>query len=164
MVALLYLFGGSVVLLGLVLIVRALGTSKVAPREDEIPPARIATNGQSPFKSNEPRRLKRTMIPRIFAGLVLTGIGGAVIAFIYGVTHLDLGGSKGRILRLNGKAALPTSVKGTAWSDGSPATRACTPSWGGRCSIGVSTSRAFAALSHRASPSSTSSSRPGSPS
>jgi hypothetical protein len=117
MVALLYVFGGSVVFLGLVLIVRALTAPKVAPREDEIPPAKIATNGESPFKSNEPRRLKRNAIPQLFGGLVLTGVGGAIIAFIYSLTHLDLGGSKGRILRLNGKAALPTNVKGTAWSD-----------------------------------------------
>ncbi|HEY4175561.1 MAG TPA: ferritin-like domain-containing protein [Kofleriaceae bacterium] len=117
MIAIPYIIGGCIIFLASLLLVSAIKAPKVAPKDAEIPPAQVVVKGQSPHASSEPRRQKRSVVPRVFGSLVLGGIGAGVIALWYGITHLDLGGSKGRILRLNGKAALPQRTTGTAWSD-----------------------------------------------
>ncbi|MGN6104900.1 MAG: hypothetical protein ACTHU0_07345, partial [Kofleriaceae bacterium] len=117
MIIIVYAFGVMFVLLALVLLFRALAAPPVTPEDDPIPRAQITSDGKSHLPSTEPRRRKRSVLPRVFGSLAIGGLGASIIAFVYSITHLDLGGSKGRILRLNGKAALPTRATGTAWSD-----------------------------------------------
>lgn len=113
-----YAFGTMFILLALVVLFKALTAPAVTPEDDPVPRAQITTDGKSHLPSTEPRRRKRSVLPRMLGSLALGGLGAGIIAFVYSITHLDLGGSKGRILRLNGKAALPTRATGTAWSDG----------------------------------------------
>lgn len=113
-----YAFGALLVLLGLLILISAFTAPKVTPEDPAIPRAQVTLDGKSHLPSTEPRRQKRSVIPRVIGGLALGGFGAGVMAVVYGVTHLDLGGSKGRILRLGGKAALPSRATGTAWSDG----------------------------------------------
>jgi hypothetical protein len=116
-VGLVYAFGAMFILLALVLLFRAFASPAVTPEDDPIPRAEITTDGKSHLPSTEPRRRKRRVVPRVLGSLALGGLGTGMIAFAYAITHMDLGGSKGRILRLKGKAALPTRATGTAWSD-----------------------------------------------
>jgi hypothetical protein len=114
-----YAFGAMLVLLGLLTLLSAFTAPKVTPEDPAIPRAQVTIDGKSHLPSTEPRRQKRSVVPRVLGGVALGSLGAGIMAVVYGITHLDLsGGSKGRILRLDGKAALPTRTTGSAWSDG----------------------------------------------
>jgi hypothetical protein len=113
-----YVIGGLLVFLGLRTLCRTILRPSAPIAEPPIPPAQISTGGVSPLRTRDPnRRSKSATIFGLIGGLTLSGIGGGIIAILYGLTHLDLGGSKGRVLRLRGKAALPKHAEGTGWSD-----------------------------------------------
>jgi hypothetical protein len=113
-----YAFGGVFVVLGLMLIIRAFTRPAEPAAAPPLPPAQISTDGMSPLRTRDSqRRPVGSTIFRVLGGLTLGGIGGLIIAFMYAITHLDLGGSKGRVLRLRGKAALPEVAEGAGWGD-----------------------------------------------
>lgn len=112
-----YAFGGLFIFLGLRTIVRTLSRPSQPAAESPLPPAQVSVDGSNPLRIRDPqRRATGSTMFRVLGGLTLGGIGGLIIAFFYSLTHMHFD-SKGRVLRLRGKAALPEHAEGPGWSD-----------------------------------------------
>jgi hypothetical protein len=112
-----YAFGGLFILFGLMSIFRTLSRPSEPAAEPPLPPAQVSTDGASPLRTRDSqRRAAGSPLFGVLGGLTLGGVGGLIIAFVYGITHFHLE-SKGRVLRLRGKAALPKHAEGPGWSD-----------------------------------------------
>lgn len=111
-----YALGGGLLLYGLKWIVAAVMARRPPEQAPPLPPAQVTTDGQSPLPPRDAWESTASRIGRAIIGLTFAGVGGAIIAFLYSITHLHFD-SKGRVLRLRGKAALPEVAEGSGWSD-----------------------------------------------
>lgn len=106
---LLILFGGSLAVAGLVLVVRGL-TRRDLP-DPPLPPAKI--NDGTTYRPPSGRSWG-TVLGGVCLGL-MGGVIGLVGAALYSLKDLNM--TKGRLLRVRGRARLPAVARGDGWHD-----------------------------------------------
>jgi hypothetical protein len=123
MVAILVVIGFVVLFLitgGLALIFGAFRRRK-SPEDPALPVAQLVHGERSPLREPGTKRRAIGNAVRVVIGTAMVGVGSAIVYGLYDIYKNGLfgpGESKGRILRLRGKAQLPERALGGGWSDG----------------------------------------------
>jgi hypothetical protein len=115
-------FAGMFIIPGVLLLISALKTPPPleAPKE-AVPTAQVVQGGHSRIREPRTRGRKRRAVSRfvrfVFGG-ALIGFGSLIAWIIHDFSSGDWGMTKGRLLRLRGKATLPEVARGGGWHDG----------------------------------------------